>query len=326
MNDIEVIGIGAMNLDRLYRVERILSDGEASVEEQVLAPGGSAANTIYGLAKLGIKTGFVGAIGDDKEGQTLLKDFQNIGVDTSQIKIKKGLPTGSALCLVNREGKRAVYVSPGANGLLNEQDISLEYLNQAKVVHLSSFTSEEHLALQKKATTSLSPSVMVSFAPGALYAAKGIQALAPLLKRTHILFINRDEIEQMTGLDFLTGAQRCLQQGCRIVAITLGAGIEVVKPSGKKRLATCYVNDGEREHFIKPEQISKEPAVDTTGAGDAFIAGFLYGLLQWKDLDKCGLLGDLVARFCITQLGARAGLPSLDELSQRYQERYRRPL
>ena len=57
-----------MNIDRLYRVQRVLLDGEAPIEEQALSPGGSAANTIYGLAKLGVKTGFIGAIGDDDQG------------------------------------------------------------------------------------------------------------------------------------------------------------------------------------------------------------------------------------------------------------------
>ena len=65
MTAIEVVGVGAMNIDQVYRVERILLDGEASAEEPSLVPGGSAANTIYGLAKLGIKTGFIGAVGED---------------------------------------------------------------------------------------------------------------------------------------------------------------------------------------------------------------------------------------------------------------------
>ena len=88
MSNIEVIGLGALNIDNIYRVERILEDGEAVVDEVKSFPGGSAANTIYGLAKLGVNTGFIGATGDDAEGKILLQDFEKAGVDIGQIKVK----------------------------------------------------------------------------------------------------------------------------------------------------------------------------------------------------------------------------------------------
>ena len=77
--DIEVVGLGALNIDHIYQVERILDDGEAVVSESKSAPGGSAANTIYGLAKLGVNTGFIGVLGDDAEGRMLVQDFQKSG-------------------------------------------------------------------------------------------------------------------------------------------------------------------------------------------------------------------------------------------------------
>ena len=80
-NNIEVVGLGALNIDYLYQVERILDDGEAVIDEAKSSPGGSAANTIYGLAKLGVKAGFTGVVGDDAEGRVLLEDFQRAGVD-----------------------------------------------------------------------------------------------------------------------------------------------------------------------------------------------------------------------------------------------------
>ncbi len=303
----EVIGFGAMNIDRFYRVPCILIDGEAPVLEHALQPGGSAANTIYGLAKLGIKTGFVGAVGDDEEGRMLLHDFQEVGVDTSGTKIKRKAQTGSVLCLTDNQGQRSLYVSPGANVLLSRRDIALEYLNQAKIVHLSSFTHDAQFDVQRKVLSALSPAVKVSFAPGALYAAKGWQALAPLMARTHALFLNQQEMRDLTGEGFEKGAQRCLEQGCRIVIVTLGPGIERGKP------IVCYLSDGQQEYFIEAEQ-RKQPVVDTTGAGDAFAAGFLYGLLQEKALKECGLLGQTVAQFAISKMGARAGLPTAAQL------------
>jgi ribokinase len=76
MAKIEVVCFGAMNFDRLYRVDELVVDGEQSVAEFVSQPGGSGANTIYGLAKLGVKTDFIGAVGNDKDGKALLSDLK----------------------------------------------------------------------------------------------------------------------------------------------------------------------------------------------------------------------------------------------------------
>ena len=142
MSNIEVIGLGALNIDHIYKVERILDDGEAVVTETALSPGGSAANTIYGLARLGIRTGFTGVVGDDAEGKIMLQDFQKVGVNTSQIRVKHGAQTGSVLCLSDRLGKRSLYVIPGDNNLLAMDDLDLEYINQAKMLHISSFIDD----------------------------------------------------------------------------------------------------------------------------------------------------------------------------------------
>jgi ribokinase len=312
MAAIEVIGFGAMNMDRLYRVQRVLVDGEAPIIQQMLAPGGSAANTIYGLAKLGVNTGFIGAVGDDDEGELLLDDFQSMGVDTSQIKIKSAAATSSVLCLTDRRGRRALYVSPGANGLLTWQDIDLQYLNQARIIHLSSFVADEQFQLQHRVLSAISPSVKVSLAPGALYADKGWDALAPWLKRASVLFVNQREMRALTGEEFEAGARRCLEQGCGIVVVTLGKGIDRGKP------IACYINDGAREYYIEAQRGERGTVIDTTGAGDAFATGFLYGLLKGEELRNCGLLGQAVARLAISKMGARAGLPSLSQLAQKH--------
>ena len=139
MNKIEVVGLGALNTDHIYRVEHLLEDGEALVDGVRAFPGGSAANTLYGLARLGIGAGFVGAVGDDIEGKTMVQDFSKVGVDTSQIITKRGAKSGSTLCLSAGLGKRSIYVIPGANSLLTMDDIDISYINQASILHISSF-------------------------------------------------------------------------------------------------------------------------------------------------------------------------------------------
>ncbi len=317
MSKIEVVGLGALNMDYLYKVERILDDGETVVNESKSSPGGSAANTIYGLAKLGVSTGFTGVVGDDTEGKTLLQDFQTTGVDTSQIKIKRKAKTGSALCLSDRLGRRSLYVLPGANNLLTIDDLNLDYINQAKMLHISSFVDDRQFKVLLELMDRLDLSVKLSFSPGELYAAKGLKALAPILARTSVLFANQHEIQQLTTKDVTTGAGSCLKHGCHIVVVTLGKGT-----SYKNIMATCYIRDTENEYMVQPGNQNTISTSDTTGAGDAFATGFLYGLLNGKDLEVCGHIGNIVARFSISQIGAREGLPTLTQLAQRYQELY----
>lgn len=321
MNTMEVIGLGALNIDHIKIVERILEDGEAVVLDSCSTPGGSAANTIYGLARLGVGTGFCGVVGDDDYGKTLLQDFQKVGVDTSQIRVKSGAKTGTVLCLSDKLGRRSLYVVPSANSLLTMDDLDPAAINRAGMLHLASFADEKQFKVVLGLVDRLAPSVRLSFAPGALYAAKGLKNLAPILKRTYILFLNQNEMRQLTGKDIASGAEGCLKQGCQKVVVTLGTGGKLGKTT-----AVGYIRDAEHEYIIEPLRRDIGAEVDTTGAGDAFAAGVIYGLLKGKGLEDCGRLGNIVARCSITKMGAREGLPTLKELAQRYQELYSQQL
>lgn len=325
MSNIEVVGLGALNIDHMYRVERILDDGETVVNEAKSFPGGSAANTIYGLAKLGVNTGYTGVVGGDAEGEIMLEDFRKVGVDTSPIRVKPEVKTGSVLCLSDRLGKRSLYVAPGANSLLTLDDLDLIYINRAKWLHISSFADDRQLRVLLELMDRLDSSVKLSFAPGVLHAIKELTILRPILNRTHLLFVNQREIRHLTGEDVITGAKSCLKQGCHMVVVTLGKGTRL--ELGRRTItAVCYIRDAESEYAIEPSSQDIVSEVDATGAGDAFAAGFLYGLLKGKGLKECGCLGDIVARFSLTKLGAREGLPTLIELAQRYHELYNQQL
>ncbi len=314
MSVIEVIGFGAMNVDYLYQVRQVVTEGEDIIENLTVSPGGSAANSIYALAKLGVKTGFTGIVGDDELGKMLLQDFEAVKVDTSSVYVEAGTKTGSVLCLSDQVGRRALYVSPGANDQLKQNQVNLDYLNQSKLIHLSSFVGEEQFKLQVNTVREKSTSVKVSLAPGMLYASKGLDALTPLLERTHILFLNRQEIEILTGKGHKAGVEECLKRGCQIVVVTFGKGL----PLGPDKTITSYIFDGRQEYQIECKAESLKSPLETTGAGDAFAAGFLFGFLRGKELRECGVIGDLVARFTISQPGARPGLPHLKQLSEKY--------
>jgi len=333
MNSLEVVGLGALNIDHIYQVDRVLGDAETAVDVEHIPryrepelkvgtfPGGSAANTIYGLAKLGVKTGFVGVMGSDTEGKKSLRNFQRIGVDVSQIKVKRGAETGFARCYSDKLNFRSIYITPGANSLLTMDDVDLAYINRAKILHLSSFVDDAQLEVLLGLVNELGSSVKISFSPGELYATKGVRTLTPILARTYVLFANEKEIEQLTGKDFRTGAEVCLKLGCHIVVVTLGKGT-----SWKAVMAASYIRNSQREYVVEPANKEIISDRDTVGAGDAFATGFLYGLLNRKPLDECGHLGDIVARFSITKTGARQGLPTINQLSQRYRQFYNREL
>jgi ribokinase len=328
VSNIEVVGLGALNIDRVYRVERILTDGEAVADWAGSFPGGSAANTIYGLARLGLSTGFTGMVGDDAEGRMLVEDFGKVGVDTSHIRTTSQVKTGSALCLSDRLGRRSLYVTPGANNLLTIDDLDLDYLNRAGLLHLSSFASEGQFEMSLSVASALDSSTKLSFAPGALYARKGLKALHPIIERTQVLFTNRDEIDELTGEGIVDGARICLEQGCKVVAVTLGRGARLKlgkSAAGRTVSMVGYIRDAKNEYIVPAGEGDGEPQADTTGAGDGFAAGFLYGFLSGKGLDECGRIGNTVARCSLSQPGARQGLPTPSQLAQRYQELYPRP-
>ena len=310
--DSSVVGLGALNVDRIFRVERLLADGESAIEDGGSFAGGSAANTIYGLGRLGVSTGFCGALGDDAGGRLLLSNFKKAGTETSRIIILPGVSSGAVFCL-SAPRRRSLYVLAGANSSLSFADVDLSYINQADYLHLSSFVDDAQFGLSQKIVERLSPKVKLSFSPGALYAARGMKALRPFLARTHIIFINRDEIEKLAGEDFQKAAGMCLKAGCKTVVVTLGKG---KKERGQTH--TAYVCDSRNEWFIDAGKPSHVKIIDTTGAGDAFAAGFLFGMLEGKSIETCGKLGHCAAQLSLKCSGAREGLPTRRQLEQHF--------
>ncbi|MEE8400632.1 MAG: carbohydrate kinase family protein [Candidatus Hydrothermarchaeaceae archaeon] len=294
----DVVGIGALNYDHLYKVDNIAGGGyEERVHSVVEAPGGSSANTIVGLSRLGCPTGFIGMAGSDREGNFILDDLKKEGVDSKFVGRAKG-PTGKIIGFVDRKGERALYAHPGVNDSLKIEKNHVEYAQRARFMHVSPFVGEESQKAQKSLLNKLSgPSI--SFSPGMLYSKK-FNKVKPVIKRSFVIFLNGDEMRLLTGKDYLDGAADLLGIGSQIVAVTLGS-------------KGCYVAEEKSSHHIKAYSTK---AVDTTGAGDAFSAGFLYGLLKDKKIETCAKIGNFAASKCIARAGARDGLPYLRDLKK----------
>jgi ribokinase len=188
------------------------------------------------------------------------------------------------------------------------------------MLHVSSFAGDQQLQIMLELMERLDAAVEVSFTPGALFAARGLEVLQPILARTRVLFVNRDELRQLTGQEVIPGAEICLGRGCRVVVVTLGKGVMLDMADGREVNAVGYIRDAESAYVVEYSIVGIADTADTTGAGDAFASGFLYGLLKGKGLEKCGRLGDITARFAIVAVGARHGLPDQSQLQQRYDE------
>lgn len=295
-----MIGFGALNVDKLFKVERIAkAEEESFIENYAEACGGSAANTAIGLARLGCKVGFIGKVGADREGDLLLKDFLAEGVDTAgTIRTDQGT-SGSVMGFVDKKGARALYINSGVNDTITLNEVNAIYASRAQFLHLTSFVGETSFQTQKRLLDAIPTNVKVSFDPGAFYARKGYVAVEPILRKTYVFMPNAIELELLTGkLDYCKAADLLVGQGVKIVAVKLGA-------------KGCYVTDGRERHLIEALKVN---VIDTTGAGDAFCAGFLYGLINEKNLEECSRLGNFVASRCIMQMGARAGLPFAKDL------------
>jgi ribokinase len=300
MSRFDVVGFGALNVDKLFKVNRLAkAEEESFIEDYAESCGGSAANTAVGLARLGCKVGFIGKVGCDREGDLLIQDFFREGVNTAGVVRAEQGKSGSVLGFVDKKGARALYIDSGVNDTITLDEVNARYTAQAQFLHLTSFVGEKSLQTQKKLLDAVPDSVKVSFDPGALYARKGYTALEPILKRTYVLMPNAIELELLTGeIDYRKGADFMVGRGGKIVAVKLGGD-------------GCYVTDGHERHLIEALNVK---VVDTTGAGDAFCAGFLYGLINGKSLFKCGKLGNFVASRCVMKMGARAGLPFAKDL------------
>jgi ribokinase len=321
----EVVGFGALNLDYIYRLEQprlkdklagfIRPGSELALGEEEFehllgvvrqigklvgkSGGGQAANTIAALSRMGIGCGYVGKLGRDEAGEYILADLQ--GVDKQGI--QTGKHSGRCLSLLDKTGERCTIISPGCNDELDVRRINPDYLNQARLVYLSSFVGDKPLQAQVETARRLSPRVSLALDPGELYARRGLAALESLLSRCQLVFVTDEEIKLLTGEEYRRGARRLLALGTQVVVC-------------KRGKQGAYLLAGAEEFELPVDTV---PAVDKTGAGDVFAAGFIAGWLRGLSLRECVLLGHKTAAQSLMGVG-RDRYPDREFLSKTVQE------
>lgn len=308
----DVVGFGALNLDKLYHVNKIAHEDEESfITGKSESCGGSAANTIVGLARLEMRTGFIGKVATDQEGSLLHNNLQNENINTKGVLVTDDGRSGTVSGFVDSNGQRALYVDPGVNDCIEFDEIDTEYIDSSKLLHITSFVGkydEKSIKTQKRVLNEISNKVCVSFDPGRLYSERGLDFLDTFLNRTDILLINQSELMLLNdSKDNLKLNHNETPKNVKIIQQEYGIDIVVVKIGDKGSLVT----QNEKSQLINAFDVT---CVDTTGAGDAFNSGFLHGYLKGDDIKTMALKGNYVASRCITEHGATDGLPDIQNL------------
>ena len=311
----DVVGLGALNVDLIYQVDPLLLGLETGRERvgsyhefedllnslkskaklRIKNGGGSAANTIYALAKMGFSCGYLGKVGKDGEGDFLLEGLMKVGVDTE--KIKREGRSGLCVVLLGKGKDRSIIILPHTNDALSYADLDPEYVDEAEFLHMSSFLGELPFKAQK--TIARKTRAKISFDPGEPHASEGMKELIPILEHTFILFSTGREVEILTHHDYKEGCKELLKLGIEIIACKLGE-------------RGSYVLCQEEELKIPPQ---RGRIVDSTGAGDVYAAGFLAGLLKKLSLVECARLATLAASQSIRGFG-RKTYPGQEILSE----------
>lgn len=304
--NVDVIGFGALNVDKLYSVDQIASnDEECSILDTNISPGGSASNTIIALSKLNVPVSYIGKIGDDSEGELLEYTLAENNVFLNNLIYGVG-SSGKVLGFVDTQGNRALYVDGGVNEDISMGEINPIIINQAKIIHITSMFSKA-METQIELMDKLNDKIIVSFDPGMIYAKQGVEAILKILKRTNILLINEAELKILFDDYYSNGEELSFRD---IALRLLDDGIETVIV--KRGTKGVYGINKDEEVKIP---IFKVKAIDTTCAGDSFNGGFLYSYLKGYSLEKSCTIGNWLASKSVEGLGISA-LPTIDDLKE----------
>lgn len=310
----DVVGIGNAIVDVLAKVgegfltERDLKKGvmtllgapEAGKIYQDILPerevsGGSAANMVAGLASLGGAPAFIGKIHDDELGQVFKRDIGAAGVDFFTPQLNEGPSTGRSIVLVTPDAERSMFTYLGAAKKLSVDDIDENIIKLTKIVYLEAYLWDEESAKKamikacelahkhnRKVAFSLSDKSCVD---------RHREEFLELIKgHVDILFGNEEEIKALFNETDFYKTLDLIKTDVEVAAITRNAKGSVVV---NKRTKT----------FVEAEKV--ENVVDTTGAGDLYAAGFLYGFTHGRSLGTCATIGGIAASEIITHYGAR---------------------
>lgn len=252
-----------------------------------LASGGSAANTIRSLANLGVRTGYLGKTGNDRMGDFFAEDMKKTGVNPGLI--KSDTPTGLAVALVSKDSERTFATYLGAAAELSPDDITESVFEGYDILHVEGYLIFNNELIEKAMSTAKKCGLKISLDLASYNVVElNLEFLKYLTEKyVDIVFANEEEAKAFTGHEPEKALEK-ISGICDIAVVKIGEG-------------GSYVKKGNEIH--KAGVIKVNP-IDSTGAGDNYAAGFLYGMVNNWPLDKCAKAGAILAGNVIEVIGA----------------------
>ena len=267
----------------------------AKMGSAVEASGGSAANTIAGLASFGGKGAFMGKVADDQLGRTFAHDMRAIGARFENAPLVGGPATAVSMINVTPDAQRTMCTFLGASVEFSDADVDKDTVEAAKIVYLEGYLFDAEAARRAFAKAAAlahgsGRMIALTLSDGFVVERHRAGLMGFIENQVDLLFANETEITSLFQTDSSDEAVEALRPRVKLAAVTRSAAGSVI------------LSEGERL-TVKAEAVEK--VVDTTGAGDQYAAGFMFGLSRGRPLQQCGQLASLAAAEVISHYGPR---------------------
>ena len=297
----KILVIGSLNMDHIVHVPHMVKQGETILVEDDLrfVPGGKGANQAYAIGKLGGDVCMLGKVGKDEAGKSMLQNLSEVAVDTSKIELSDA-STGTAWICVNEEGDNSIVVIPGANKQVDIPYIekNLSEIQESEMLILQLEIPVETVCFAAKEAKQRGKLVILDPAP----AKAGLPA--ELFSYVDILKPNETELAILTGMDASTKVEDMVKELRKLYKGTL------VVSMGEKGV---LIDDGERSSRLPAR---KTTVVDTTAAGDSFVAGMALKLVENKSLEEAIGYAQKLASIVVSRSGAQSSIPTAKEVEE----------
>lgn len=304
----DIVCVGILVADVLGKpVDSLPEKGKLGlVERMSLQIGGCAANVVIDLAKLGIKSTIVGKIGEDNFGKFLLDTLRSEKVDVEGIKLDRNVSTSASMVMIGGDGERSILHSFGANAKFTFEDIDLNIIRKSKILHIAgTFLMPDFDGVGTEKLLNFAHENGVICCLDTAWDSKGewLSKIESSLRYLDWFMPSYDEACEISGKkDPEEIADFFISKGVRNVIIKLGE-------------KGCYVRQNDGKAFIV-DAFTRIKAIDTSGAGDSFCAGFLAGLYRGWGVPESAKFANAVGAHCIMEIGTTTGIRPINDILQ----------
>lgn len=294
MSEFDVVGVGLNATDTLLMVPHFPAyAGKVPYEEEIVSPGGQVASALVACSRLGLRTKYIGAIGDDERGRVQMESLRGTGINLVHVQTRRNCPNQSAYIIVDRStGERTVLWRRDTCLRISPEEIAPEQITCARLLHIDAHDTP---AVAHAAQIARRHAIPVTLDVDTIY--RGFESLLP---NVDYLVASSDFPANWTGNSDPLGALEALQQeyGMKVAAMTLGAHGSLARIHGRFFYSPAFVVN----------------CVDTTGAGDVFHGAFCYAVLQGMAMPEALDFCNAMAALNCMAIGARGGIRGVEDV------------